>query len=113
MKRRFFAFTALGLALSGCSNQYFERKDTVTFSAGDAVAWNNAQQIPDPAPRVAYNTNIPTTGERAVNAVRNNNEGRHNWFRSTDETLRETVVTGAQPPQPQSGGTGAPNGGAH
>jgi hypothetical protein len=112
MKRQFLAFAALGLALSGCSNQYFERKDTVTFSAGDAVAWNNAQQIPDPAPRVAYNTNIPTTGERAVNAVRNNNEGRHNWFKTTDETLRDSVVTGA------SSGTGgsnsAPaNGGAH
>jgi hypothetical protein len=112
MKRRFFAFAALGLALSGCSNQYFERKDTVTFSAGDAVAWNNAQQIPDPAPRVAYNTNIPTTGERAVNAVRNNNEGRHNWFRSAGETLHEAVVTGAS--SGNGGSNSAPaNGGSH
>jgi hypothetical protein len=111
MKRRFFAFAVLGLALSGCSNQYFERKDTVTFSAGDAVAWNNAQQTPDPAPRVAYNTNIPTVGEKAVKAVRNNIDGRRNWYKGTDETVHDSVVTGAGAGTGSSGSGSAGGGG--
>ena len=46
--------------LAGCSNEYFERKDTVTFSAGDAVAWNAAQQIPEPEPKgVTTRTSSP------------------------------------------------------
>jgi len=58
------------LALVGCSSQYFQRKDTVTFGAGDAVAWDNAQQIANPWPRSARNTRIPTNGEKGVQAVR-------------------------------------------
>jgi hypothetical protein len=78
MMRKFLGLAALGLALSACSsgnqnfgnaNTYFERKDTVTFSAGDAVAWNNAQQITNPTPAGAYNNNISTDGRVACKSV--------------------------------------------
>jgi hypothetical protein len=55
---------ALGLTLAGC-NQYWERKETVAFSAGDAVATNAALQVPDPWPRNVGNTNIPMDGDKA------------------------------------------------
>ncbi len=80
MMRKLLGAAAVALALSGCSNQYFERKDTVTFSAGDAVAWNNAQMIPDPAPRSAYDTNIVTPGETAARAGNDYAQGRFRWF---------------------------------
>lgn len=69
MKIRFAAVLP-ALILAGCSSQYLERKDKVTFGAGDAVAWNSVQQVADPMPRRAQNTNIATNGEKAVKAVR-------------------------------------------
>jgi hypothetical protein len=57
------------LALCSC-NQYLERKESVTMSAGDAVAANEAAQTIDPWPRHSQDTNIPMDGEKAVFAVR-------------------------------------------
>ncbi|MFO1148339.1 MAG: hypothetical protein U1E62_08180 [Alsobacter sp.] len=54
---------AMGLGLSGC-NQYWERKDTVLVSSGDAVASNAAVQISDPWPAGSRNTTIPSNGAR-------------------------------------------------
>ncbi len=70
-----FAAAALGLALSGCSNQYFERKDTVTFGAGDAVATNIAIQTPDPWPRGSKNTTIAANGAKLARIYRRYVEG--------------------------------------
>lgn len=98
MMRKILGFAAVSLALSGCSNQYFERKDTVTFSAGDAVAWNKAQQIVDPTPRSAYNTNIVTPGESAARAGADYAHGRYKWYNnpnSTDEPKEVMVAPGS------------------
>ncbi len=62
--------TLASFALGACSNQYFERKDTIAFSAGDAVAANEAIQIRDPWPRSSQNTNIPMDGVKAELAMR-------------------------------------------
>jgi len=56
------------MALGGC-NQYWERKDTISFAAGNAVSNNAALQIPDPWPRGAYDTNILSNGDRAQRAI--------------------------------------------
>jgi hypothetical protein len=110
---------AAALSLSGCSNQYFERKDSVTFSAGDAVAWNNAQMIDDPAPRRAYDTRIVTPGETAARAGGNYASGRYKWYTeagSKDEPSEVLNKVGeANPDRPGGGGAavgGAPGGGA-
>jgi hypothetical protein len=94
MMRMILGFAAVSLALSGCSNQYFERKDTVTFSAGDAVAWNKAQQIVDPAPRSAYNTNIVTPGVTAERAGADYAQGRYRWYTTSgsSDTPKEIMV---------------------
>lgn len=57
------------LSLGACSNQYFERKDTINFSLGEAVATNSAVQIPDPWPRRSADTNIPMDPVKAQNAI--------------------------------------------
>jgi type IV pilus biogenesis protein CpaD/CtpE len=60
--------------LSGC-NQYWERKDTVYFGAGDAVAANTAIQVADPWPARSRNTNIAFDGQRTATAVQRYRSG--------------------------------------
>jgi hypothetical protein len=66
------------LTLSACTqyqNRYVEREDTVTLSAGDAVASNAAVQIPTPWPRYSNDTTIAMDGERIARAVARYKEG--------------------------------------
>ncbi len=66
------------LMLSACTqywNRYGEREDTVTLSAGDAVASNAAVQIPTPWPRYSNDTTIAMDGERIARAVARYREG--------------------------------------
>jgi hypothetical protein len=48
---------------------YFQRKDTVTFSAGNAKEVNSATHVIDPWPRYVRNKRIPGDGERMAGAV--------------------------------------------
>ena len=59
------ALFAMG-TLAGCADAdlYFDRRETISFHAGDAVASNIAVQTVDPWPRVAGNRNIPANGDR-------------------------------------------------
>jgi hypothetical protein len=59
------ALFSLG-ALAGCADAdfYFDRRDTISLHAGDAVASNIIAQTVDPWPRVAANRNIPANGDR-------------------------------------------------
>jgi hypothetical protein len=55
--------------LGGCTDMYLDRRDTVTFGAGDAVAANKVTQMVDPWPAYAGNRNIAFDGERAQAAA--------------------------------------------
>jgi hypothetical protein len=59
------ALLAMG-TLAGCADAdlYFDRRDTISLHAGDAVASNIIVQTVDPWPRVAANRNIPGNGDR-------------------------------------------------
>jgi hypothetical protein len=59
----------LASTLAGCSDLYFDRRDTVTFAAGEPVASAQAVQIIDPWPASAYNRNIAYNGARTAGAV--------------------------------------------
>lgn len=61
-----FAVAAVG----GCADPgfYLDRRDTITFHAGDAIATNIAVQTIDPWPRVAGNRDIPANGDRMAAA---------------------------------------------
>jgi hypothetical protein len=58
-----------GVGVSACSNNYYERKDGLTFSNGDSVEANKALQIADPWPKGSQNTNIPMDPVKAAQAI--------------------------------------------
>lgn len=67
MIRAAAAFLAVG-GLVGCS-EYLDRKNTIAFSAGNAVQTNIITHVPDPWPVHARNKNIAFDGERMQRAV--------------------------------------------
>jgi hypothetical protein len=82
------------LTLSACTqyqNRYVEREDTVTLSAGDAVASNAVLQIPTPWPRYSNDTTIAMDGERIARAVARYREGEKQPL----ATVPETTVYGS------------------
>jgi type IV pilus biogenesis protein CpaD/CtpE len=82
------------LTLSACTqymNRYVEREDTLTSSAGDAVASNAAVQIPTPWPRYSNDTTIAMDGERIARAVARYREGE----KQPIATLPDTPLYGS------------------
>lgn len=57
------------VTLGGCQerkyNRYLHARDTISLSAGDAVAYNKAVQTIDPWPAYARKTSQTTDGKRA------------------------------------------------
>lgn len=64
------AILAATLTLAGCQ-EYLARQDLIEPYSGDAIARNSALQVSEPWPRYAYDTNIPTSGQRQGNALTN------------------------------------------
>ena len=56
-------------ALSGCSDIYFDRRETVVPSAGNAKAVNQITMMVDPWPPYSADRNIAFNGERMQGAV--------------------------------------------
>jgi hypothetical protein len=50
--------------LGACTDMYLDRRDAVSFEAGDAVATNKVTHMVDPWPVYAGNRNIAFDGER-------------------------------------------------
>ena len=67
--RRLAAAAMLAAMLSGCSDIYYDRRETVALGAGDAVASNMVAQMIDPWPVYVGNKNIAFNGERMQAAV--------------------------------------------
>jgi hypothetical protein len=63
------AVIALGAALGGCSDIYYDRRETVALGADDHIANNTAIQMVDPWPRYVGDKNIAFNGERQQGAV--------------------------------------------
>ena len=55
---------AVGGALGGCSDIYYDRREAIALGADDAVASNMVVQMADPWPRYVGNKNIAFNGER-------------------------------------------------
>lgn len=60
---------AASCALSGCSDIYFDRRETVVPSAGNAKAVNQITMMVDPWPPHSAERNIAFNGERMQGAV--------------------------------------------
>ena len=78
MPRRLALVLALAAAgLGGCSaDLYLDRRNTVSFAAGDAKATNAVTQMVDPWPRHASNRNIEHNGERMQSAAERYRTGK-------------------------------------
>jgi hypothetical protein len=62
------------LGLGGCAD-YLERRDTITFSAGEAQAWNKTVHVADPWPAHASNTRIDGDGQRVGRVIQSYSTG--------------------------------------
>jgi hypothetical protein len=60
---------ALGVVLAGCSNGYLDRRDSISQSAGDAIASNHVTQMVDPWPAHSANRTIAFNGQKMQSAV--------------------------------------------
>jgi hypothetical protein len=67
--RTIAAALALCSMVAGCSDIYFDRRETIALSGGDAVAANAVAQTIDPWPPQSGNTNIAFNGQRMQSAV--------------------------------------------
>jgi len=76
--RALLAVLVLAGAVSACAEAdlYFDRRDTISFHAGDAVASNIITQTVDPWPRVAANRDIAFDGERMQAAAERYRTGK-------------------------------------
>ncbi len=63
------AAAMMGATLGGCSDAYFDRRDTIALGAGDAVAADQVMQMNDPWPLQSGNTTIAANGQRMQSAV--------------------------------------------
>jgi hypothetical protein len=91
------ALTALVLscALPGCSDIYFDRRETVVPYAGDAKQINQVTMMVDPWPPYSANRNIAFNGERMQGAVERYRT--HNVIRPLSPL---TSDSGSQPQPP-------------
>jgi hypothetical protein len=62
--------------LGACTDMYLDRRDTVSFGAGDAVAVNKVTHMVDPWPVRAGDRNIPHDGERMQAAAERYRTGK-------------------------------------
>jgi hypothetical protein len=60
---------AFVLMLSGCSDLYYDRRETIALGADDHQASNQVEQMIDPWPRYVGNKNLAFNGERIQAAV--------------------------------------------
>ena len=66
----------IGALLAGCSDIYYDRRDTIALSTGDAVAANRVAQMVDPWPPASADRNVPANGEKMQAAVERYRQGR-------------------------------------
>lgn len=66
----------LAALLGGCSDIYYDRRETLLFGAQDAVATNAAIHTIDPWPKAAADRNIPGQGTTVAIAAERYRRGR-------------------------------------
>jgi hypothetical protein len=92
--------------LSGCAEPdfYFDRRDSISLHAGDAVASNIVVQSVDVWPRVAGNRNIPGNPDRMQAAGER--------YRTGKVIEPHGLSTSSVEFEPSGGGAGAPAAGS-
>ena len=67
--RKLAAAAALAALLAGCSDIYYDRRDTIALGAGDDIAANAIGEVRDPWPPNSGNTNIAFNGQKMQSAI--------------------------------------------
>jgi hypothetical protein len=70
------AVLAAGALVGGCSDIYYDRRESIALSAGDAIETNKVTQVVDPWPIYSANRNIAFNGERSQAAVERYRHGK-------------------------------------
>jgi hypothetical protein len=66
----------LGATLGGCSDLYFDRRETISLVSGEAMAANRVTQVIDPWPAASGRYNIAYSGAKAAVASERYRTGR-------------------------------------
>ena len=74
--RAMAAAATLAAMLAGCSDIYYDRRDTVALTAGDSIAGNAVAQTANPWPPESGNTMVAFNGQRMQSAVERYRIGR-------------------------------------
>jgi hypothetical protein len=75
-RRKLAAGVLLVACLGGCSDIYYDRRETVALGADDHIAANRVAQMVDPWPRYVGNKNIAFNGERMQAAIERYRHGK-------------------------------------
>lgn len=67
--RAIAAAVALSALLAGCSDIYYDRRESISLGAGNAIASNQVEEMTDPWPRYSNNNKLAFNGERMQRAV--------------------------------------------
>jgi hypothetical protein len=70
------AVVVIASAVAGCSEMYYDRRETVALGSGDAVATNKVTQMVDPWPAASANNNIAFNGQLMQSAQDRYNRGK-------------------------------------
>ncbi len=93
--RPLLAVLVCGSFVAACSDIYYDRRDTVTFQAGDAVALNKVTHAVDVWPEAAGYRNIESNGPKMQSAVE-----RYRTNKVTAPVGMETTTISAPPVAP-------------
>jgi hypothetical protein len=106
------AAALLGAMLGGCTDIYYDRRDTVSLYSGEAMAANRVTHMIDPWSRASGRRNIAYNGEKAAAASERYRKGR---IIAPVNAITSSASYAQQPQQGQSGSnnqpTPAPSGG--
>jgi hypothetical protein len=86
----------LGATLGGCSDIYFDRRETIALGADDHIAANRVAQMVDPWPRYVGDKNIAFDGQRMQGAAERYR--RHEIIRPIPPTTNTYTQQTAPPP---------------
>jgi hypothetical protein len=112
--RTIAAAVLLGTMLGGCSEYYFDRRDTVSLHSGEAMAANRVTQMIDPWPAASGQRNIAFSGEKAAAASERYRTGR--IIPPVNATTSSAAYAAAQQQAQSTANTqasSAPNGGGN
>jgi hypothetical protein len=98
---------ALGAMLGGCSDLYWDRRDSVAFWAGDAPASNVAIHTIDPWPPAAANRHLTANGERMQKAVERYRTNKVTPLQPLGTSSVQLNAAPASGSSPGAGGTAA------